>query len=219
MKMQSTIFFLNEAAWKRMIELKRHSRAAMKGKKMITKWRKMERSVVLGSRYLTLMAVLGSLASSVLMFYLGLYDIYMAFEKGLSAPVKREAGASPGALAVIKVIEGLDRFLIAIVLLYFAYGVYSLFIRPEQALKEERNELALPSWLRVKEIGQLKQVVAEVIIVIIFVLFLRVALQVFQNSDMILSWQQIGTLLLLPFCTALLAIALKLVELHPKPRR
>ncbi len=190
----------------------------LKGKQMIARWRKIERSIVLGSRYLTLMAVLGSLASSVLMFYLGLYDIYMAFEQGLSAPTQGEAEASPGALAVIKVIEGLDRFLIAIVLLYFAYGVYSLFIRPEQALKETRDELALPSWLRVKEIGQLKQVVAEVIIVIIFVLFLRAALQLFQHSDMILSWQQIATLLLLPVCTALLAISLKLVELHPKPK-
>ena len=173
--------------------------------------------IVLGSRFLTFMAVVGSLVSSVLMFYLGLYDIFMAFRQGLAAPIEGGAQGSPGALAVIKVIEGLDRFLIAIVLLYFAYGVYSLFIRPEQALKETREELALPSWLRVKEIGQLKQVVAEVIIVIIFVLFLRVALQVFQNGDMILSWRQIGTLLLLPVCTALLAIALRLVELYPKP--
>ncbi|MGM0426492.1 MAG: YqhA family protein [Thermodesulfobacteriota bacterium] len=49
----------------------------------------------------------------------------------------------------------------------------NVFIRPEQAL---------PSWLRVKEVGQLKQVVAELIVVIIFVLFLRVALQVFQDQ-------------------------------------
>lgn len=164
------------------------------------------------------MAVLGSLVSSIFMFFLGLYDIYLAFIQGISLP-KQATEGSPNALAVIKVIEGLDRFLIAIVLLYFAYGVYSLFIRPDEGAREKRDELALPSWLKVKEVGQLKQVVAEVIIVIIFVLFLRVALQAFQKSNLILSWQQIGTLLVLPVCASLLALALKLVELHPKKNR
>lgn len=117
---------------------------------------------------------------------------------------------------MINVIEGLDRFLIAIVLLYFAYGVYSLFIHPER----HETELALPAWLQVKQIGQLKQVVAEVIIVILFVLFLRVALQVYQRPDVSMSWTQIATFLMLPVCTVLLALALKLVELHPKdPQR
>jgi uncharacterized membrane protein YqhA len=165
----------------------------------------------------TVSAVVGSLAGSILMFFLGLYDIFLAFERGLTAMAEDLAEGSPGALAVINVIEGLDRFLIAIVLLYFAYGVYSLFIRPEEALHESKEELALPGWMRITEVGQLKQVVAELIVVIIFVLFLRVALQVFQSSDLSLNWQQIFTLLLLPACTTLLGIALKLIELHPKP--
>ena len=189
----------------------------MKGRWVIDKWRKTERYILLGSRFLTVAAVVGSLASSVLMFCLGLYDIFLAFERGLKAPTDGLAEISPGALSVINVIEGLDRFLIGIVLLYFAYGVYSLFIRPEEVLKEVKEELALPVWMRVTEVGQLKQVVAELIVVIIFVLFLRVALQLFQSSDLTLNWQQIFTLLLLPACTALLGLSLKLIELHPKP--
>lgn len=190
-----------------------------KGRCFIKRFRETERYIVLSSRFLTLIAVFGSLASSVLMFILGLYDIYMAFKIGLFIQMKLPDSQSPGALAVINVIEGLDRFLIAIVLLFFAYGVYSLFIRPEQTFREEREELALPSWLRVKEIGQLKQVVAEVIIVILFVLFLRVSLQVFQDGDLTIGWQQIATLLIIPVCTLFLALALRLVELHPKPTR
>ena len=121
--------------------------------------RRIERRIIVSSRLLTLPAVLGSLAGSLLMFFLGIYDVYKAYWYGLqSGP---EAGPF-GAAAVISVIEGLDRFLIGIVLLYFAYGVYSLFIRPEQP----DEELALPDWLRVKHIGQLKQVVAEVILVV-----------------------------------------------------
>jgi uncharacterized membrane protein YqhA len=174
--------------------------------------RAMERRIIVGSRFFTLIAVFSTLLGSVLMFMLGLYNVYEAFRYGLEQA--SEMGPY-GTTAVIRTIEGLDRFLIAIVLLYFAYGVYSLFIHPE----ETEEELALPAWLRVKQIGQLKQVVAELIVVILFVLFLRVALQSFRDPNMTLDWHQIGTLALLPICTVLLAAALRLLELHPKPRR
>lgn len=180
-----------------------------------------ERRVVVGTRYLTVVAVLGSLGGALLMLILGLINIVDAFRFSLpmAGMEPLEAGEEPSSvsesLAVISVIEGLDRFLIAIVLLYFSYGVYSLFIRPGRA----ESELSLPEWLRVKQIGQLKQVVAEVIIVILFVLFLRVVLRVFQDPNVAMSWEQVATMLLLPFSTFLLGLSLRLVQLHPKPKR
>lgn len=148
------------------------------------------------------------------MFAQGVRNIYEAYAS--SWRPEYGADSSPkGAASVISVIESLDRFLIAIVLLYFAYGVYSLFIHPE----EHETELALPAWLRVSQIGQLKQVVAEVIIVVLLVLFLRVALEAFQVPRIEMSWQQMATFVLLPVCTALLALSLRLVQLHPKPRQ
>ena len=182
---------------------------------------RIERRIVVGSRFMTVIAVVGSLAGSLLMFCLGMVNIYNAFRFTLFGPGETdiEAGediATLGeSLAIISVIEGLDRFLIAIVLLYFSYGVYSLFIHPE----EREKDLKLPAWLRVKQIGQLKQVVAEVIIVVLFVLFLRVALRIFQDPNLTLTWLQMGTIALLPFCTLLLGLALRLVQLHPKPIR
>lgn len=176
--------------------------------------REIERRVIVGSRFFTVVAVISSLASSVLMLFLGAYNIYGAFRYGLS----RESAADEarfGTAAVISVVEALDLFLIAVVLLYFAYGIYSLFIHPEEA----EEQLALPAWLRVRQIGQLKQVVAELILVILFVLFLRVVLQSFEESGSDMSWGRIATIMLLPVSTALLALALRLVELHPKPRR
>jgi uncharacterized membrane protein YqhA len=177
--------------------------------------RNIERRVVVGSRFLTIPAVLGSLAGAILMFVQGLYNIYEAYRHWLVPHQASVGNVRPGSASVISVIEGLDRFLIAIVLLYFAYGVYSLFIHPEQ----QETELALPAWLQVKQIGQLKQVVAEVIIVVLFVLFLRVALQTYQAVDAPMSWLQLAIILLLPVCTALLALSLRFVELHPKPVR
>lgn len=176
--------------------------------------RRVERYIVVGSRFLTIPAVIGSLCGSVLMFAQGARNIYDAYVNSWRASYAA-GSTSKSTASVISVIESLDRFLIAIVLLYFAYGVYSLFIHPE----EHETELALPAWLRVGQIGQLKQVVAEVIIVVLLVLFLRVALEAFQVPRIEMSWQQIATFVLLPVCTALLALSLRLVQLHPKPRR
>lgn len=176
--------------------------------------REIERHIIVGSRFFTILAVIGSLASSVLMFFLGIFNIYEAFRYGLTDGSVAD-GTPYGTAAIISVIESLDRFLIGIVLLYFAYGVYSLFIHPE----EPEEKLELPAWLRVRQIGQLKQVVAELIVVILLVLFLRVALQSFGDPNLNLNWTQIATILLLPVSTALLALALRLVELHPKPTR
>lgn len=175
--------------------------------------RNLERRTVGGSRFLTIAAVVGSLAGSVLMFALGLMNIYAAFRYGLADWARPEEVF--GTRAVISVIEGLDRFLIAIVLLYFSYGVYSLFIHPQ----ESQEELAVPAWLRVTQIGQLKQVVAELIVVILFVLFLRQALLEFSSPGNSFTWTQLASLLILPLSTFLLALALKLVQLHPKRPR
>lgn len=174
-----------------------------------------ERRLVLFSRLMTAAAVLGSLAGALLMFALGVANVYQAYAVWLPGLGPVDITVSRSATAMIFVIEALDRFLIAIVLLYFGYGVYSLFIRSETS----DRDLALPALLHVRQIGQLKQVVAEVIIVILFVLFLKSALQGFQEPGNTMTWQQIATMLVLPVCAALLGLALRLVELHPKPPR
>ena len=173
-----------------------------------------ERGLVFGSRYLAFIAVIGSLAASLLMFILGFSNVVQAYLHWLPGVVEPN-GLDASSAAIISVIEALDRFLIAIVLLYFTNGVYSLFIRRERPA----SGIPLDHWLRVNSIGQLKQVVAEVIIVVLFVLFLRVAIEVFHETGAEPTWRQIGFVLLLPTSTLMLALALRLVELHPKPAR
>jgi uncharacterized membrane protein YqhA len=177
--------------------------------------RELERKLILLSRFLTSAAAIGSLAGAVLMFLLGLINIAEAYKVWIFGSSAETPKVAPSSAAMIVVIEALDRFLIAIVLLYFGYGVYALFIRPESG---ERDP-ALPPLLRVRQIGQLKQVVAEVIIVILFVLFLRNALEAFQGPRTTMEWQEIATFLVLPVSAALLSLGLWLVELHPKPAR
>lgn len=179
----------------------------------INRW---ESRVLSGSRYFTLIAVAASLAGALLMFFMGAMNTFEAFSQQFLAQQVMPGGMADDLpdeeATVISLMVALDRFMIGVVLLYFAYGVYSLFVRPRQS----SSELGLPEWLHVTQIGQLKQTLAEVIIVVLFVLFLRVALQTFQEEA--ISWQGVGRFLLLPVSIALLAAALRLVELHPKPR-
>ncbi len=94
---------------------------------------------------------------------------------------------------MIAVVESVDAFLIALAMLIFALGVFNLFI----------GELKLPGeWLRVKSIERLKQVLMEVILVVLAVLFLR-GLFLFED----LPWR----LLVIPVAVALLALAVRLV--------
>lgn len=179
------------------------------------KLRRFERRAIVASRFMAAAAVVGSIAGALLMFILGLVNIYEAYSAWLPWGHRLGPDIEPSAAAMISVIEALDRFLIAIVLLYFGYGVYSLFIHPERP----EDELALPAWLRIKQIGQLKQVVAEVIIVVLFVLFLRTALQTFQATGEGMTVAGFLAFLSIPIATVLLALSLRLVELHPKPRR
>ncbi len=173
---------------------------------------KLERVAFLITRVSTLIAVVASWVGAVLMFVLGVRHTYDGFVIMLVRPTVEAGDLPPDEATVVFLIEALDRFLIAVVLLYFGYGLYGLFIRPERT----PSELGLPAWLHVDRIGELKQTVAEVIIVILFVLFLRIALEAFHSDAPELSLANIGRVLLLPVCILLLAMALRLAELHPK---
>jgi uncharacterized membrane protein YqhA len=168
-----------------------------------------ERKVAVTARLVTFLAVFASSLGAFLMIGIGLQETVLAARTLL---VAGDDGLPRGDATAVHLVSALDRFLMGVVLLYFAFGVYLLFIRPDR----RPEELGIPSWLQVDGIGQLKQTLAEVIIVILFVLFLRVALESYiaQGPDM--AWPEILKLLALPVAIFLLSAALKLAELHPK---
>lgn len=168
-----------------------------------------ERRVAILARLVTFLAVLASSVGALLMIGIGLKETFLAV-RTLFAPA--EAALPRGDATAVHLVSALDRFLLGVVLLYFAFGVYLLFIRPEY----RPEQLGIPAWLQVDSIGQLKQTLAEVIIVILFVLFLRVALESYMAQGPDLSWPEVLKLLTLPVAILLLSAALKLAELYPK---
>ena len=169
----------------------------------------LERKVAMAARLLTLLAVLASSVGAFLMIGIGVKDTVLAARTLL---VPTEAVLPAGDAAAVHLVSALDRFLMGVVLLYFAFGVHLLFVRPSH----RPEDLGIPHWLRVEGIGQLKQTVAEVIIVILFVLFLRVALEGYIAQGPEMTWPEVFKLLTLPISIFLLSAALKLAELHPK---
>lgn len=156
-------------------------------------------------RYVAFIAVISLFLSSVLMFINGASKTFEAFRTyfvGLSAE------ASFGELnqteaSVIFVVESVDAFLFGLVLMIFSFGVYILFIRNDK----NNEELDYIPWLKVKNVEELKKMLAYVIVVILFVQFLK---ELLINLEQ-LSWVQ----LVIPISVLLLSLGLFLLSYEP----
>ncbi|MCP4268247.1 MAG: YqhA family protein [Candidatus Brocadiaceae bacterium] len=155
-------------------------------------------------RYISWIAILCSTAGSILMFFVGTLKTYKAFTIILFGKVPRESLSSLKLTdaAATSLIQSLDAFLFALVLLIFSYGVYSLFISKHSGI----DESGTLKWLRIPSIAHLKNTLAEVIIIILFVNFLEIALLSLHK----LTWE----LLVLPGSILLLALSLKFLGLR-----
>lgn len=153
-------------------------------------------------RYVSLIAIFCSLVGSLLLFFLGAWKTYGAIKIVLLnyIPSGNEHLHSSD-IATIYLLKALDTFLIALVLFIFAYGVYMLFFSDKQKTSND----GILKWIRVPNIGHLKNVLAEVIIIILFVLFLEVIFENIHN----LKWE----FLIIPVSVLLLALGLKFLSL------
>jgi uncharacterized membrane protein YqhA len=150
-------------------------------------------------RYVSWIAIISSLIGSLLMFIIGAQKSYRSVETFLYG----NTAEGPLDTATLYVIKSLDAFLIAFVLYIFAIGIYKLFI--DSAGHDNTNAF---DWIKIDNINHLKKILAEVIIVILFVKFLEV---VIVNMDS-LKWE----LMIFPASIVLLAFALKLLDLADK---
>lgn len=154
-------------------------------------------------RFFSWIAIICSLLGSLLMFVIGAIKTYYAFAAVLFGRVPKESLShlSSPDIATTYLIKSIDAFLIAFVLIIFAYGVHSLFISD----KNKSNEHNVLKWIQMPSISHLKNVLAEVIIIIFFVKFLKIALISLEK----LEWE----ILTLPVSILLLALSLKFLGL------
>ena len=158
-------------------------------------------------RYISWIAVIALITGSGLMFLLGGYKTFMAigYFFGLSDIYRTEEippQVSLINLSMATLVSAMDIFLFALILLIFAYGILHLFI----ATGDNQN-IPLPEIMRINNITQLKTILAQVIIIILFVDFLESVITVG------LKWVPLEALVT-PLAILLLAAALRLMREH-----
>lgn len=160
------------------------------------------------SRYSVLAAILASVAGQFLMLYVGSMKVYDAFIIYLQKPPLKDLDLpdhlSHSDVAIALIIESLDAFLVALVLFYFAFAIYRLYLVPAPAKKKSR----LPVQIAPSSLGDLKETLAQVIVVVLFILFTRI---VWLSLDK-LQWDD----LVLPISIALLALSIRLARFKEK---
>ncbi len=154
-------------------------------------------TVLLGLRTIMLIGSAGAIVGALLMFLQGARYLYHAWHDFFFS----------GAQVVVPVLEAVDAFLFGIVLVIFAYGIAIGFVF---TLPEGYGE-KLPNWMKVGGVGQLKATLAEVVIVVLIVIFARVVVGTV-DSGKLFEWP----MLVLPASILLIAAALRMLELGGK---
>ncbi|MBK6731409.1 MAG: YqhA family protein [Bacteroidetes bacterium] len=156
-------------------------------------------------RYFSLIAITCSLIGSLLLFFIGTWKTYNAIRIVFFdyIPSGNEHLHSIDN-ATIYLMKSLDTFLIAMALFIFAYGIFTLFISNKKDIKDN----GVLQWIAISNIGHLKNILAELIIIILFVIFLEVIIENINN----LKWE----FLIIPISVLLLALGLKYLKLENK---
>ena len=133
-------------------------------------------SLLWRSRLVVIFAVIASLLTSLAMFYVATVDAYyMISHLGdyAASDLSREARNSLRSATVTHVVEIIDGYLLATVLLIFSMGLYELFIsKIDIAVHDETAS----NVLLINSLDDLKERLAKVILMILIVRFFEYAI-------------------------------------------
>lgn len=161
---------------------------------------------ILWTRFISVLAVLSSLVGALVMFWIGTTNTLKAIliVAGIEEAVLAGSSIDPAELATIELLESLDDFLVGLAFLFFAFGIYSLFI---QLGRKDPNT---PAWLQVDSIGTLKKMLLELLVVLLTVVFVKGLLE--RLSFQSLEW----TYLVIPLSILAIATSTRLLQLDRK---
>jgi uncharacterized membrane protein YqhA len=155
-------------------------------------------TIFLSLRTIMLIGSAGAIVGSLLMFLQGGFYLHEAWHTIMAG------GGAAERQVTVPVLEAVDAFLFGIVLVIFAYGIAIGFVF---TLPEGYGH-RLPIWMKVGGVGQLKATLAEVVIVVLIVIFARIVVEA--NGH--LEW----SMLVLPASILMISAALRMIELGGK---
>lgn len=134
------------------------------------------------SRLSVMAAVLASLFSSLAMFYLITVDTVSMIAHLLNyASLDTSARLALRAETITHVVELIDGYLLATVLLIFSFGLYELFISKIEAAESSENSSKV---LFINSLDDLKARLAKVVLMILIVKFFEHALTMSFNTPL-----------------------------------
>ncbi len=123
-------------------------------------------SMLFGLRFVTFLAVLGSMIASVILFITSSLKVWegMCYALNYSSENVRYAKS-----LVVFFVEAIDGYLFATVLIIFSIGLYELFIDKIDPVSLKND--SRPNWLKITSIDDLKSSLGKVILMILIVSF------------------------------------------------
>jgi len=125
----------------------------------------MIRDVLGTSRFLIILAVLGTFAASATLQVFGLLRVVAVILDLIRAG---DVSAAASKSLIADTVSIIDIFLIGTVLFVISAGLYQLFVQ---------RTISLPDWLRIESLDDLKDNLTEVIVVAVLVAFLGQAVE------------------------------------------
>lgn len=141
---------------------------------------KLIEQAIFNCRFFTLMAVVGSLAGSLLCFVQGCVLVMESFLEYFHASLH----CIDTGHVILLLVEAIDIYLVGTVMLIFGMGVYELFVNtigvPKDSATSKRNYTGSnlfglfrlqerPSWLKIRSLDELKTKLGHVIVMILLV--------------------------------------------------
>ncbi|MDR1984910.1 MAG: YqhA family protein [Prevotellaceae bacterium] len=161
-------------------------------------------TVLYSSRFVTFLAVIGSLLASVALFVLSTIRVAEGLIDSVKAITTSENGAIEHVIA--KFVSAIDGYLFSTVLFIFGMGIYELFISKIDVVSKRKD--SRPNWLMIGSIDDLKSSLGKVILMILIVSFFEHSLN--------MKYENISDLLLLGVGIILISAALFLTHVHIK---
>ncbi|WP_107669359.1 YqhA family protein [Cyanothece sp. BG0011] len=155
--------------------------------------------IIKWSRFSSILAIASSLISAIFMFGLGTVDTVKVFIRVATGNEVARGQVESSIIIIVDLLEALDDFLVALALLYFAWGIYSLFLGAKDDL------VNYASWLRVNSITNLKKTLLEILVVLLTVVFIKGILE--SETIKILTWN----VLVIPISIIAIALSIRLI--------
>ncbi len=150
-------------------------------------------------RFIVLIAVIALLISTAIAFYFGVIHTIEALHFTSTPSIDAN-------YILVYLISALDDFLLGIVLLIIAFGIYELFISPIDPMEQQEH---IPQWLKFHSLDELKSVLSKLLIIILIVYFFKTAI--------VMKFDTPQSLLYLAGGIVLVAIANYLSHKHSTP--